>query len=62
MRNWLQPIAEHNPFTVMVKATRALFLGTPACNDVWLATVRSVGIAVEFRALAIWRYRRVVAH
>ena len=33
---WLQPVAEHNPFTIMVNAARALFLGTPAGNDVWL--------------------------
>jgi ABC transporter DrrB family efflux protein len=30
MPGWLQPIAEHNPFTTMVDAARALFLGTPA--------------------------------
>ena len=37
MPSWLQPIAEHNPFTSMVDAARALFLGTPAGDDVWLA-------------------------
>ena len=30
MPSWLQPIAEHNPFTYMVNAARALFLGIPA--------------------------------
>ena len=37
MPGWLQPIAEHNPFTYMVNAVRALFLGIPVGNDVWLA-------------------------
>ena len=61
MPNWLQPVAEHNPFTVMVNATRGLFLDTPAGNDAWFATAWSIGIAVVAGALAIWRYRRVVA-
>jgi ABC-2 type transport system permease protein len=61
MPGWLQPVAEHNPFTTMVDATRGLFLGTPAGNDVWLAVVWSIAIAVAFGALAIWRYRRVVS-
>ena len=29
MPDWLQPIAEHNPFTTMVNAARALFVGDP---------------------------------
>ena len=61
MPRWLEPVAENNPFTTMVDATRALFLGTPAGNDVWLSVVWSVAIAVAFGALAVWRYRRVLA-
>jgi ABC transporter DrrB family efflux protein len=61
MPSWLQPIATHNPFTKMVNAVRALFLGTPAGDDIALAIAWSVGIAVVFAALAIWRFRRVVA-
>ena len=60
MPSWLQPIAEHNPFTTMVDAARALFVGTPAGNDIWLAVVWSIVIAVVFGALAIWRYRSVI--
>jgi ABC-type uncharacterized transport system permease subunit len=60
MPSWLQPIAEHNPFTTMVDAARALFLGTPAGNDVWLAVVWTLGIIAVFAPLAAWRYRRVV--
>jgi ABC-2 type transport system permease protein/oleandomycin transport system permease protein len=61
MPSWLQPVAEHNPFTTMVNAVRHLFIGTPGGNDVWLAVLWSVGIAVVFGVLAVLRYRRVVA-
>ena len=60
MPSWLQPIAEHNPFTTMVDAARALFLGTPAGNDVWLALVWTIVIIAVFAPLSAWRYRRVV--
>ena len=50
MPSWLQPVAENNPFTTMVDAARALFVGTPAGNDVWLAVVWSIVIAAVFGA------------
>ena len=62
MPSWLQPVAENNPFTTMVDAARALFIGTPAGNDVWLAFVWGLAITVVFAGLSIWRYRRAVAH
>lgn len=62
MPSWLQPVARHNPFTTMVNAIRGLFIDTPAGNDVWLSVLWSVVIAIVFGTLAIWRYRRVVAH
>ena len=61
MPSWLQPFAENNPFTTMVDAARALFVGTPAGNDVWLAFVWGVAITGVFAVLSIWRYRRAVA-
>ena len=61
MPSWLQPVAEHNPFTTMVNAVRDLFLGIPAGNDIWAATAWAIGITLGFATLAIWRYRRVVA-
>ena len=61
MPHWLRPVAENNPFTSMVGAARALFLGTPANDDVWLTVAWSVGIAVVAGTLAVWRYRSVVA-
>jgi ABC transporter DrrB family efflux protein len=60
MPGWLQPFAEHNPFTTMVDAARALFVGTPAGNDVWLSIVWSIAITAVFSALSVWRYRRAV--
>jgi ABC-2 type transport system permease protein/oleandomycin transport system permease protein len=61
MPGWLQPIAEHNPFTTMVNAARALFVGTAAGNDIWLSIVWSIAITAVFAALSIWRYQRSVA-
>jgi ABC-2 type transport system permease protein/oleandomycin transport system permease protein len=60
MPGWLQGFAEHNPITTMVDATRALFLGTPAGNDVWAAVVWALGLIAVFGTLAVWRYRRAV--
>jgi ABC transporter DrrB family efflux protein len=60
MPDWLEPIAEYNPFTTMVDAARALFLGTPAGNDVWGAVAWSLGIIAVFSVLSVWRYRRAV--
>jgi ABC transporter DrrB family efflux protein len=60
MPGWLQPIAEHNPFTTMVDAARALFVGTPAGNDIWLAVVWGIVITAVFGALSVWRYREAV--
>jgi ABC-2 type transport system permease protein/oleandomycin transport system permease protein len=60
MPDWLQPVAIHNPFTTMVDAIRALFIGTPAGDSLWLSVVWSLAIAVVFGTLAVWRYRRAV--
>jgi ABC transporter DrrB family efflux protein len=57
MPSWLQVVAENNPFTKMVNAVRALFVDTPAGNDVWLAVLWSLAIVAVFAPLAAWRYR-----
>ena len=44
MPDWLQAFAEVNPFTVMTDAIRALWLDAPAGDNVWLATVWSLGL------------------
>ena len=60
MPDWLQSFAEVNPFTTMVDAARALFLGAPAGNDVWGAVAWSLAIVGVFAPLSVWRYRRSV--
>jgi ABC transporter DrrB family efflux protein len=60
MPDWLEPIAAANPFTTMVDAARALFVGTPAGNDVWMSIVWTIVITAVFATLSIWRYRRAV--
>ena len=60
MPDWLQPVAEVNPITVMVDAVRARFIGTPAGNSIWGAVVWCFVILGVFAPLAAWRYRRAV--
>jgi hypothetical protein len=45
----------------MVNAARALFVGTPAENYVWLAFGWGALITAVFASLSIWRYRQAVA-
>jgi ABC transporter DrrB family efflux protein len=54
----LSAFAEVNPFTVTVDAMRALWLGSPAKNNVWGAVVWSLAIIAVFAPLAVARYRR----
>jgi ABC transporter DrrB family efflux protein len=54
----LQWFAEVNPFTVVVDALRALWVGAPAGNSVWGAVVWSFLILAVFAPLAVARYRR----
>ncbi len=56
----LQAFAEVNPFTIVVDAMRALFLGAPAGNSVWGGFAWSIGIAAVFAFLSIQRYKRAV--
>jgi ABC-type polysaccharide/polyol phosphate export permease len=50
-----------NPFTVVVDAMRALWLGAPAGNSVWGAVVWSLAILAVFAPLAVTRYRKAAA-
>ena len=54
----LQWFAEINPFTVVVDAMRALWVGAPAGNSVWGAFVWSFVILAVFAPIAVARYRR----
>jgi ABC-type polysaccharide/polyol phosphate export permease len=50
-----------NPFSKMVDAARALFVGTPAGNNVWISILWCLGLIALFGTLAVARYRRAVA-
>ncbi len=61
MPDGLRQFAEANPFTTVSDALRALWLGTPANTDVWMAFVWCVVLIAVFAPLAVARYRRVAA-
>jgi ABC-2 type transport system permease protein/oleandomycin transport system permease protein len=61
MPSWLEAFAEVNPFTVTVDAMRALWLGAPAGDSIWLALAWAIGLIVVFAPLAVSRYRRTTA-
>jgi len=58
MPDGLRWFAEENPFTIVVNAMRALWIGAPAGNNVWGAVVWSLVILAVFAPLAVRRYRR----
>jgi len=57
----LQWFADVNPFTIVVDAMRALWLGAPAGNSVWGAVAWSLAILAVFAPLAVARYRKTAA-
>ncbi len=57
----LKTFAEVNPFTIVVDAMRALWVGAPAGNYVWGAVVWSLVIIAAFAPLAVARYRRAAS-
>jgi ABC transporter DrrB family efflux protein len=57
----LQAFAKVNPFTIVVDAMRALWIGTPAGNYVWEAVLWSLVILAVFAPLAVARYRRTAS-
>ena len=61
MPSVLQGVAEANPVTVIVDAMRALWLGAPAGDSVWLAVVWCVVLIAIFAPLAVAKYRRAAA-
>jgi ABC-2 type transport system permease protein len=66
MPGWMQPVAEHQPITVMVNAVRSLTLGDPAlagldgstAHWVTLSLLWSAALVAVFAPLAVARYRR----
>ena len=57
----VEAFANANPFSTVVDATRALFVGSPAGNDVWGAVAWSIGLILVFAALSVHKYRRAVS-
>lgn len=58
MPGWLQPVADNNPFTAAVNASRALALGQEATGDIvrtliWVAVLTVVSIP-----LGVWAFNR----
>lgn len=64
--SWMQPVAEHQPITIMCNAVRSLALGNPALAGldhttaywVLLSLAWAVGITVAFAPLAVILFRR----
>jgi ABC-2 type transport system permease protein/oleandomycin transport system permease protein len=57
MPGWLQPIAEHNPVTVVTDAGRALYNGRDPGSDPYIALAWAVGITVVFATLSVRKYK-----
>jgi ABC-2 type transport system permease protein len=57
----LKAFAENQPITHIVEAVRALLLGLPTGNHVWLSIVWSIGILVVAMPVASWLFRRQTA-
>jgi ABC-2 type transport system permease protein len=57
MPGWLQPIAEHNPVSIVTDASRALYNGRDAGADPWIALAWAAGITLVFATLSIRKYR-----
>jgi ABC-2 type transport system permease protein/oleandomycin transport system permease protein len=62
MPNGLEQFAQANPVSQVVDAMRALWLGAPADNHIWLAVVWCFVIIALFAPLAVSKYRKATAH
>ena len=58
----LEEFAQANPVSQVVDAMRALWLGAPADNHIWLAVVWCFVIIAVFAPLAVRKYRRATAN
>lgn len=58
MPEWLQTVAEANPFTIATNASRALFSGQPAGDALWQSIAWAVGLTLVFATLSIRRFGR----
>ena len=58
MPDWLEPIAEANPFTKVTNASRALYNGLPVGNLAWQSLAWSFGIIIVFSFLSMRKFRQ----
>jgi ABC-2 type transport system permease protein len=58
MGSVLKAFAENQPITQIIEAIRALLLGTPTGDYVWLSVVWCIGILAVAVPLASWLFRR----
>jgi ABC-2 type transport system permease protein len=56
MPEWLQPIANNNPFTIVTNATRALYNGRDPGSDLWIALAWAAGITAVFALLSARKF------
>ena len=54
----VKTFAENQPITQVVEAVRALMLGTPVGNYVWLSVAWSIGLLLFAMPLAVWLFKR----
>ena len=67
MPGWLQPVAEHQPITVMTNAVRSLALGDPSlaglpgttAHYVTVSLLWAAGLVAVFAPLAVAKFRKV---
>nr|AIA14382.1 ABC-2 type transporter [uncultured bacterium] len=58
MNKYLKAFAENQPITQVIEAVRALILGTPVGNHIWLAVIWCVGILIVAVPLSAWLFKR----
>lgn len=58
MGRYLKAFVENQPLTHIIESVRALLLGTPTGNHVWLAVVWCLGILAVSVPVASWLFRR----
>jgi ABC-2 type transport system permease protein len=58
----LKAFVENQPITHIVEAVRALMLGAPVGNHIWVSVVWCLGILVVSMFAASWLFRRKTSH
>ncbi len=56
MPDWLEPVADANPFTIVTNAARALYNGLPVGNDALYSILWSLAIIAVFATLSVRKF------